>query len=368
MKKHNTDNERIKRNYFTFLKEAKRQSESSVDAVAMAISRFESYTKFKDFKTFHHQQAVGFKNHLAKQTNQQTGKPLSKSTLNSTLGQLKAFFQWLAIQPGHKSRINYTDTDYFNLSEKEVRIATARRQTAVPTLEQINHVINTMPNKTAIEKRNRSLIAFTLLTGARDSAIASMKLKHIDIIGDKFFQDAREVNTKFSKTFTTNFFPVGDHIHEIVYDWVRYLKEELLLGNDDPLFPKTNVIVREDRTFKAEGLLREHWRTTSPIRKIFKDAFESADLIYFNPHSFRNTLVRLGQTACQSPEVFKAWSQNLGHEGILTTFYSYGEVQEHRQGEIFQQLKKPRVSVDQNAEDIARAVVKAMADQKAKDI
>lgn len=93
MKKHNANNERIKRNYFTFLKEAKCQSESSIDGVAMAISRFESYTKFKDFRAFHFQQAVGFKCHLAKQLNQQTGKPLSKAMLNSTLGQLKAFFQ-----------------------------------------------------------------------------------------------------------------------------------------------------------------------------------------------------------------------------------------------------------------------------------
>jgi integrase/recombinase XerD len=92
MTKHNAINERIKRTYLIFLKEAKRQNESSIDAVAMAISRFEAYTKHRDFKTFHHQQAVGFKNHLAKQTNQQTGKPLSKATLNCTLGQLKAFF------------------------------------------------------------------------------------------------------------------------------------------------------------------------------------------------------------------------------------------------------------------------------------
>lgn len=31
-----------------------------------------------------------------------------------------------------------------------------------------------------IELRDRALIAFTLLTGARDRAIASMKLKHVD--------------------------------------------------------------------------------------------------------------------------------------------------------------------------------------------
>jgi integrase/recombinase XerD len=363
MMKHNADNERIKRNYFIFLKEAKRQNESSVDAVAKAVSRFESYTKYRDFKAFHFEQAVGFKNHLAKQINQQTGKPLSKATLNSTLGQLKAFFQWLAMQPGYKSRISYTDTEYFNLSEKEVRIATARRETAVPTLEQIKHVIETMPNNSAIERRNRSLIALTLLTGARDSAIASMKLKHIDIISNSVFQDAREVNTKFSKTFTTFFFPVGDHIQQIVYDWVHYLKEELLWGNDDPLFPKTNVITGEDRVFKTSGFKQEHWSTASPIRTIFRDAFEAADLPNFNPHSFRKTLVSLGQKLCQSPEEFKSWSQNLGHEDVLTTLYSYGEVQQYRQGEIFQQLKLPRSSANQNVEDIAIAVVKAMADQ-----
>jgi hypothetical protein len=57
-----------------------------------SASRFESYTKYRDFNAFHSEQAVGFKNYLAKQDNQQTGKKLSKATLNSTLGQLKAFF------------------------------------------------------------------------------------------------------------------------------------------------------------------------------------------------------------------------------------------------------------------------------------
>jgi integrase/recombinase XerD len=364
MTKHNANNERIKRQYFIFLKEAKRQNESSVDAVAKAISRFEAYTKYRDFKAFHFEQAVGFKNHLAKQTNQRTGKPLSKATMNSTLGQLKSFFQWLVLQSGYKSRICYTDTEYFNLSEKEVRIATARRETAVPTMEQVKHVIESMPSSTDIERRNRALIAFTLLTCARVSAIASMKLKHVDVVGNCVFQDAREVNTKFSKTFTTFFFPVGDQIQQIVYEWVRYLKEELLWGNDDPLFPKTKVIVGEDRVFKTSGLQREHWSNASPIRTIFREAFEAAGLPYFNPHSFRNTLVTLGQQLCQTPEEFKSWSQNLGHEDVLTTLYSYGHVQPQRQGEIIQQLKLPRASSIKNVDDIAKVFLKVMAEQK----
>ena len=44
-------------------------------------------------------------------------------------------------------------------------------------------------------------------------------------------------------------------------------------------------------------------------------------------HSLRNTLVRFGEEVCKTPEEFKAWSQNLGHEKVLTTFLSYGQVQ-----------------------------------------
>ncbi|MGZ8151949.1 MAG: hypothetical protein ACXW0Q_03435 [Methylovulum sp.] len=144
---------------------------------------------------------------------------------------------------------------------------------------------------------------------------------------------------------------------------MRYLKEELLWSNDDPLFPKTHVLNSADRVFTASGFKPEHWRTASPIRAIFRQAFEAADLPYFNPHSFRKTLVTLGQQLCQSPEEFKSWSQNLGHEDVLTTLYSYGEVQQHRQGEILQQLKTPRVSNSQNVDEFARAVVKAMSSQ-----
>ncbi len=61
MKKYNPSNIRITRKYCIFLKEAKRQNESSIDGVAKAINCFEQYTKFKEFKLFQHQQAVGFK-------------------------------------------------------------------------------------------------------------------------------------------------------------------------------------------------------------------------------------------------------------------------------------------------------------------
>src|SRR5271165_7068943 len=98
MTNRNAENERIKRRYLLFLKDAKGRDGASVDAAASAIERFEEYIKRRDFRNFHIEQARGFKAHLMAATNERTGKPLSASTVHATLAGLKAFFVWLADQ------------------------------------------------------------------------------------------------------------------------------------------------------------------------------------------------------------------------------------------------------------------------------
>ncbi len=211
-----------------------------------------------------------------------------------------------------------------------------------------------------IELRNRAIIAFTILTGARDNATASLKLKHINMMSNSVYQDARDVRTKFSKTFTTYFFPVDDEIRQIVEDWVNHLRENLFWGNDDPLFSMTKIVLGSKRQFEAQGLKRQHWSNANSIRSIFKEAFTVAGLPYFNPHSFRNTLVALGEKICRSPEEFKAWSQNLGHEQVLTTFCSYGEVPEKRQSEIIQCLSQDTNGIRPDYDELANVIVERL--------
>ena len=110
------------------------------------------------------------------------------------------------------------------------------------------------------------------------------------------------------------------------------------------------------RQFEATGLERKLWSTADPIRKVFCEAFERAGLPYFNPHSLRKTLTRLGEQVCQSPEDFKAWSQNLGHEQVLTTFLNYGSVACDRQGEIIREMTGSKQPMQSNVDDIAEAV------------
>jgi integrase len=305
MKTHNAENERIKRAYFIYLKEARRRCEASIDAVAKALNRFEVYTRFKSFKAFRTEQAVAFKNHLVGQISTRTLEPLSKATAYATLAALKAFFQWLAGQPGFKSRLSSSDEDYFSLSLKDTAIAKTANEERIPTIEQIRHVLARMACETDIEKRNRAVIAFTLLTGARDNAVASMQLKHIDLIQGKIIQDARQVRTKFSKSFPTYFFPVGEDVRAIVEDWVTFLREERLWGLDDPIFPATRVILGSEHRFEAIGLDRRCWSNATPIRTIFKEAFTAAGLTYFNPHSFRKMLAAWGKKSANRRKISK---------------------------------------------------------------
>lgn len=361
MAKHNAANTRIKRDYFAYLREAQRRNEASIVAVSKALTRFEEANRHKNFKSFHRQQAVAFKRNLDQQSAVRTGEPLSRATVHSTLSILRSFFVWLADRPGYKSRLSYADADYFNLAETEVRIAKAVRIKSFPTLEQIHHVLATMPTGTDIEKRNRALIAFAILTGARDGALASFKLKHVDLAQSRVDQDARDVRTKASKTFSTWFFPVGGEALTIFRDWCNHLRSGLLWGDEEPLFPPTLLGVREGSGFVPVGFRRDCWHGAGPIRAIFRNAFEAARLPYFTPHSFRNTLVQHGERVCATVEEFKAWSQNLGHDRVMTTLTSYGVVAPHRQAELIQRIGPDRGSAALDN----RALLAALAERLA---
>jgi integrase len=341
MRKHHPENERTKRRYFEYLKHARQLQDTTIDQAAAAIADFEASTSYRDFRKFRIEQAQRYKRHLAERTNAATGKPLSKPTISSRLMALKSFFQWLAGQPGFRSKLTYADADYFRPSANDERIAKAVREKPVPSIEQIRYVLASMQSDTDIQMRDRALIAFTLLSGARDNAVASMSLKHVDLGRRTVFQDARDVRTKNRKTFTSWFFPVGDDIESIVIEWIEWLKTEKLFGPDDPLFPATKVALGIDG-FEQSGLDRKHWKSAAAIRKIFRQAFEAAGLHYFNPHSFRSTLARYGSVNCPTNEAWSAWCENLGHEDAITTFRSYANVPSHRRAEIFEQLRAQR--------------------------
>ena len=107
------------------------------------------------------------------------------------------------------------------------------------------------------------------------------------------------------------------------------------------------------------GLERAGWRTSAPIRAIFRKAFEAVGVPYFNPHSFRHALTRHGQTICVTLEDHKAFSQNLGHSSIKTTEMHYGEIPAERQGQLIRGLGT-RGTADAAAVSLARELLERL--------
>lgn len=146
-------------------------------------------------------------------------------------------------------------------------------------------------------------------------------------------------------------------------DWVAFLREAKGFGPDDPIFPKSRVAPDKDQKFALLGLERAHWANAQPVRAIFKAAFERVGLPYFNPHSLRNTLVQVAYDLKLGPEQFKAWSQNLGHEHVLTTFSSYGSIPAHRQAAIIRGLSQPASADEKTAQPETLKQIRKLLDQ-----
>jgi integrase/recombinase XerC len=200
-------------------------------------------------------------------------------------------------------------------------------------MEMARHAFNYMPEASEVEQRNKALFAFLMLTGARDGAVASLRFKHINMIDGCVYQDAREVMTKNSKTFTTYFLPVDPEYLACFEQWVTYLKRDKLFGPDDPLFPPV-AVKPQDGEFKVVGFERKIYKNANAIRAVIKTAFTRADLPPFTPHAFRKTLVKWADTRYQTREAFKAFSQNIGHSNVITTVSAYCPVSIERQAEL----------------------------------
>jgi integrase len=336
--KPNAENERQKRAYFSYLRDAHGRDDATIDRVAASLVRFEASTKGRDFRRFHREQAVAFKAKLSEAVNARTGERLSKATVHSTLRDLRSFFLWLAQEPGYRSKIAFADADYFNLSDKDVAVARAVREQNPPTLDQMRLVLEAMPTANVLQRRDQALVALACLTGARASALASFRIGHVNLAESFVVQDARVVRTKFAKTFRTDFHCLVPGAAKIIADWCAELKRDHIWGPDDPLFPQPEMGLDPKGGFAPVGLSRKSWATSGPVREIFKRAFAAAALPYRNPHSLRAMIVRrymeMGLTAAQ----LKAVSQSLGHSDVMTTIMSYGQLPTHLQSELIRTI------------------------------
>jgi len=354
MPEYNPLNERLKKQYEDTLLHENYREERTADSVWKAINLYENYTGRRDFTTFDMEQAKGFKRWLVKQKNAK-GELLSLSTVRSTLKILRDFFGWLSIHPQYIRKIDGRAAGYLRLSNNAERAGRATKELPIPSVEEVHKVLEAMPHGTEIEKRDRAVIAFMALTGVRDAALISLKMKDVDRVKKEVWQDPKHVDTKNRKAISTFFMPFDPLWQDIVMEWLDYAEQELGFKPDDPLFPKQAVKCNPATLkFEVTGLSREHCANATPVRQIFHAGFTLAGLPYYNPHSFRKMLAIWALENCTQME-FKAISQNIGHQHAITTYNSYGTLNDHKRRSVISAIGTGKTDISHVPDEIVIA-------------
>lgn len=299
------------------LKHGKGYHPKTVDGILRHIWQFERRTSSVDFRLVTRKMIEDFKDELIGRAEKSGREGLSASTIVHTFGDLKAFFAWLSTQDGYKRSITARIYNHFNSTRHLVELAGAAAQKFVPSSDEIRKVLAGMPSETPAQRRDRAIIAALFLFGVRDGALVSLRLKHVDIDCRQLFQDAREVNTKFSKTSVVDWFPVGDDMECTVTDWIAKLRS-MGAQDDALLFPKTPFkpwIGCHNVEFNVPTSKKQ-------VREVLRKATAAAGIPYFKPHAVRSTVAKLCDEWATSLRDMKALSQNLGHEQTSCEFSS----------------------------------------------
>ena len=326
MTKTTYQNEQIKRNFYEYLRGHDGFTETSVRTYAKSIFQWEIFSANDDFINFNKSKAITFREWLnTRETKNESGK-LELSTQYGYIRRVKKFFKWLSEQPGYKNKIKKDEIDWLRLSKVDARVARQGTTRQMPTFDEVKKIIQKIDGKTEIDMRDRALISFALITGARISAIVSLKMKSFDKKTNLIDQNPKDgVRTKNSKRIFTTFFPIDwDEAEQNFKDWYGHLELKGFQPND-PIFPSTlNSFTQKRSNYDKSMVGKNAWSSAGAARKIFEKRCIKAGVIYFHPHSFRHVIVNILTNKRLTEKDKKAISLNLGHENVGTTFGSSG--------------------------------------------
>ena len=312
----NPNNEKAKYQYRILLAKADGKDKKTWMSVMQHILNFEKFINFDDFTQLNESVISSYIDNM-------TARDMSLSYMDHNIKALRRFYEWLVFQKGYK-KIDYNLCRFFQLTDNQRKTARASEYKESYELDDIRKTIANMPNKTMSDQRNRAIISLQALCGLRISELRTVKMKNL--IFDKqakrymIYINPKDMSVKFAKTRCAFFMPFDNDWVQNVLRWSDKLKD-MGWTDKDPLFP---IIPTH---FNQLNLLDEHIqkigiRGNNTIIKVFKQAFTSAGFDYIRPHSFRHTIARWAET--QTPEVFNAVRQSLGHFDIKTSFDSYG--------------------------------------------
>ena len=235
----NKNNERLIHDLIIY---CHRFNSKTTDAILITAREMEAFLGNKDFKSYTVEDIDRYRSDLRRRANCAEPDRLSSSTLRHRASHARRILNWLINQNGME-RLPRSLPEYIVLSKAVTARSFAPEPKRYPTDEEAVLLVSRMPIKSFVQRRDRAIVATSLLLGTRADATASLLFKHIDLQSRCAYQIATESRIKNCKTQTTYFFP-GDPIFEqTVKNWIEELIRFGATG-DDALFPPDQALDR----------------------------------------------------------------------------------------------------------------------------
>jgi integrase len=322
---------------------ARRHDAKTVDAHLISIRDFERYVSGRSFADIKDRHADGWRAALIGKTKVMGSEGgLSRSTVRHRASHLRAFFGWLAKQNGFKHLASVSG--YFALPRGLVATKDHLGPRAYPTLAEAIRMVDGLPQSRLINRRDRAILVIDFMSGLRESALISLRVRHVVVLRKQVFHDGEALRAKNGKSFVVDCFPRTEAFQAVFCAWHDEVRA-LGLRADDALFPDSLVLSRLLAMTTADCPAIPPMRSASTVDAIFRRASANVGQCY-TPHSARHMLANLGDQLCRTSERRKAWSLNLGHESEAITWQHYGRISAERKAKIFADFANSAVLTD----------------------
>lgn len=334
----NAKNERLIYEWQVF---AGKYSDKTINAHLADIRRFEAFTGIKTFTEITPVQAAAYRERLVEGYRMAVGdKRLSASTVRHAASYLRSFFDW--VEDRGRRAVRPSISGYFALPKSLHQSVAPRGTRDYLPLEVALEAAKLLPGDDLLARRDRAIFCLAYIGALRESALISLRLRHVDMVARLIRHDGRELRAKNGKDYMISWFPGTEAIWSFVKAWVEELGA-LGATPEDALFPDAKTlrgipVGASDREMGA----RACWAPMDTAHAV-DTVFQRAGALVgrkITPHSARHTMARHGEQTVQTPKQRKAWSMSMGHDNETTTWGNYGKMTEEARARAMAQISE----------------------------
>jgi integrase/uncharacterized protein YbaR (Trm112 family) len=339
------DNDRALYKWLTY---AGRFDEKTVDGHLSAIRYCEVICGGKRFEHYTVEDAARVRDELKRRVRKEEDDSLSTSTVKHRASHLVSFFEWCLKQEGF-SRLPKDLSAYFQLPKAAFAAAPARALRAFPTIDEAEALLLAMPSASLSDRRARAIFAIAFLGALRADTAISLRLKHVDLAGQRIIQDGTTLRSKNGKSANISWFPIPPVFAEEVVRWCKTL-HELNYRDEDALFPSAENLFSHGLSVIPDRKPIPVMLTKHAVSEAFAIACRNGSNNY-TPHSAKHTIGSLRDEKHLTHAQRRAWSENMGHESERITETHYAKFSDVQRAEALASIAHGSEPVDMRGLD-----------------